>query len=172
MKEAIVALVWQIFMWVISLVLLPLALLLGVIDFLRRRDSEQVQRVGVGAVAGGLSQLLLVQTYPGIMELLRGMLVGTIVGALLVIAIEWLSYFVEAILAVLYWMLRWRPGAARSRDPKLELVIWGAVVGALVAAVSAERNQAQIEFVWALAGGGIIGATVGAIGQYLKRLRQ
>jgi hypothetical protein len=172
MKDGIGSIVLRILMWVISLVLAPLGLMVEVIGFFRRRDPQELERVGVGAVAGGLAQILLIQTDAGVSGLLQGMLVGTLFGALLVIAIAWIGYIVGAILGSLYWMLQRRPGSERGRNPELELVIWGAVVGALSAAVGAERNQAQVEFIWALTGGGIIGALVGAFGEYLKKMRQ
>lgn len=64
----------RIFFGIVFLVLAPLGWIVAVTGFLRRRDSEELQRVGV----------------------------RSIFGALLVIAIEWIGYIVGAILAVLY----------------------------------------------------------------------
>lgn len=167
--KVIAALAWQIIWAIISLVLAPIGVIVAVIGVARRRDARELQRVGIGASAGGLAQLVLLATYSSPREALQTILVGTVFGALLVVAIEWIGYVVAGLLAVIDWVGRRRGLPGLLRYSRLELIIWGAVVGGLAAAVSAEMNRTEIDFVRALTSGGIVGGGVGALGEYLRR---
>lgn len=159
----------EILKLLISLLFAPIGILLAVIAFAKRRDPAEIEWVIVGSAAGGLGQFALVAYFREPGELLRLIIIGAIVGALLVISLEWIGYIVAAILHSLRWIIRRDGVTIQSRAFKLDLVIWGVVVGGLTTAVSNEANQGSATFLWALTAGGIIGAVVGALGEFLRR---